>query len=336
MQGRMNEKRIRRHAADFILDNREAERRGAPPPAIDPRITRHEAELERFFNELHAAGDLLRRASALPLASALPGAPRPATRRANRTRTRLLVAAAIALATVKIGVMLLSSPRLAQTPRVELALAPIAEPMETPAGEPGATRTAHAEPVTLVKSEPRTPPASEPARAIASADRAPSAEPIVLHIEGLDSVLYAIGWRRLPQVEGDLFRLDADEFCARILPRLDPIDQWRVHQAALAVLGHYPPDEIDGLFGVRTAQGLEAFFPDHSPRSVVRDGLLTPGAARELLGQIDSITVSLPRPEENPSNRPQGHAMARTPTTDEENSVDTTRARTPGSGAAQH
>jgi hypothetical protein len=332
----LNEKRIRRLAADFILDTREGERRGAPPPVIDPRIVRHEAEFERFLGELHAAGDVLRRASALPLASALPGAPSPVPRRANRRRTRLLAAAAIALATVKIGAMLLSSPRPAPSPRAEFALAPLADPDDAPADEPAASRTVRTEPAIPAEPAPRAMPANELSHATASADPARSADPIVLHIEGLDSVLYAIGRRRPPQVEGDLFRLDADEFCARILPRLDPIDQWRVHQAALAVLGHYPPDRIDGLFGVRTAQGLDAFFSDHTLRAIVRDGLLTPGAARALLGRIDRITVSLPRPEENPSNRPQGHALARTPATDEETTVDTTRAHTPGSGAARH
>lgn len=336
MQGRMNDTRIRRHAADFILDAREAERRGDPPPAIDPRIARHESELERFLDELHAAGDVLRRASALPLASASPGAPRPAPRRAIRTRTCLLAAAAIALATVKIGAVLLSSPRFAAPPRAGFALAPAPEPDETPAVERVATRAARTEPAILADPEPPTPPVFETARSIAPSGPAPSTEPIVLHIEGLDSVLYAIGWRRLPQVEGGLLQLNADEFCARILPRLDPIDQWRVHQAALAVLGHYPPDGIDGLFGERTARGLDAFFSDHTLRSVVRDGLLTPGAARELLGQIDRITVSLPRPDENPSIRPQGHTMARTPATEGEKTVDTTRTHTPGSGAIQH
>lgn len=291
----------RRAAVEFMIDARESSGRGGDPPAIDRRIADSEDRLRSFYEQIDSAEGLLAHAAAIEFDGAPRGRPSP---RAIPIRRKVAGAGMLIAAAITFAVVHFSPPatRLAPTATHTTPATPATPTTPT-------TPTVPDEPTLLARADPlenlRELPAEEEPPALVS-------DPIVLQVEGLESILFAIGWRRGASIEEEIFKLDADVFCSQILPRLDPVDQWRVHQAALASRGYYPVDEIDGMYGEKTAEGLERYFSGRSVGRLIRRGLLSEQAAKVLLGEIDSIAIALPRRPDAGLLGSQNHTAART------------------------
>jgi len=84
-------------------------------------------------------------------------------------------------------------------------------------------------------------------------------------------------------------------FVSAVLPHLDPVDQWKVHQTALAYYDLYPGDQIDGRYGPRTKQALQAFLrplgPAEAEAPPIEDGVLDRGAAGTLLSDFKVVVL---------------------------------------------
>lgn len=131
-------------------------------------------------------------------------------------------------------------------------------------------------------------PSRIPLAVAGALDQAKPSEPedTALKLGVLRSAAYAIR-KSIGVGDGpDDVRLDTDQFYSAVMPRLDPVDHWRVVQTALAWHELYPVEMIDGRYGPLTAEALRAYFtPDESAASEPRvvNGRLDPASAGDLL-----------------------------------------------------
>jgi hypothetical protein len=238
-------------------------RRLAASHAIDHAAGRetswppHLAECERcaaaVLVQLRMLGAVTRHAETL-----VPG-PRP--RRPGRS---LAAAAACILLGLGGWALLQRAGSPAGFADLPLAIAPLPEPVPM-----------------AIHLHPR--PAAPPA-----ADRRPGSS---LRVSGLRSAPFALGLPGLGSRPYEV-EIDGETFRTRVLARLDPRDQWRVHQQTLAEMGLYPRDRVDGLYGPATRAALDQFSRERGLAPLKpRHGLLPHDASGTLLAGIETVTV---------------------------------------------
>lgn len=133
---------------------------------------------------------------------------------------------------------------------------------------------------------------------LAQAEAAATTEPSVLRLVDLPSAAFAIRRANIGSTERDVVRMSVARFVDEVLPRLDPVDQWRAHQTVLASVGLYPSEHVDGLYGERTRAALREFFGrgGSTGKPQLNRGLLSKSTAIALFGQFGDVAVAIADP----------------------------------------